>query len=189
MWRSPGTYDQKHFDRIGGIRHVVAYGPGRLDVAHQPDEWCSIEDLINATKVIALTRFSSSRDRDGFHYDLTMTNNLFSLENRVVVVVGAGSGIGEAVAIGAAGQGARVACLDVKARHRRSQPPREFEAAEALPTLPRSTSSTALPLTRRYRRSPKRLGRLDALVCTPAINVRKKILDYSDDEFDRRGQD
>ena len=51
---SPGTYDQKHFDRIGGIRDVVAYGPGRLDVAHQPDEWCSIEDLINATKVIAL---------------------------------------------------------------------------------------------------------------------------------------
>ncbi len=51
---SPGTYDQKHFDRIGGIRHVVAYGPGRLDVAHQPDEWCSIEDLINATKVISL---------------------------------------------------------------------------------------------------------------------------------------
>jgi succinyl-diaminopimelate desuccinylase len=51
---SPGTYDQKHFDRIGGIRHVVAYGPGRLDVAHQPDEWCSIEDLVNATKVIAL---------------------------------------------------------------------------------------------------------------------------------------
>jgi succinyl-diaminopimelate desuccinylase len=51
---SPGTYDQKHFDRLGGIRHVVAYGPGRLDVAHQPDEWCSVEDLTNATKVIAL---------------------------------------------------------------------------------------------------------------------------------------
>ena len=27
--------------------------------------------------------------------------------------------------------------------------------------------------------------RLDAVVCTPAINVRKKILDYTDDEFDR----
>jgi succinyl-diaminopimelate desuccinylase len=52
---SPGTYDQKHVDRIGGIRHAVAYGPGILDLAHQPDEWCSIEDLINATKVIALS--------------------------------------------------------------------------------------------------------------------------------------
>jgi succinyl-diaminopimelate desuccinylase len=52
---SPGTYDHKHFDRLGGITHCVAYGPGVLDVAHQPDEWCEIEDLINATKVLALT--------------------------------------------------------------------------------------------------------------------------------------
>jgi succinyl-diaminopimelate desuccinylase len=52
---SPGTYDHKHVDRIGGIRHCVAYGPGILDLAHQPDEWCSLDDLVNATKVIALT--------------------------------------------------------------------------------------------------------------------------------------
>jgi succinyl-diaminopimelate desuccinylase len=52
---SPGTYDHKHFDRLGGIQHCVAYGPGILDLAHQPDEWCAIEDLINATKVLALT--------------------------------------------------------------------------------------------------------------------------------------
>ena len=52
---SPGTYDQKHVDRIGGIRHCVAYGPGILDLAHQPDEWCGIDDLVNATKVLALT--------------------------------------------------------------------------------------------------------------------------------------
>ena len=52
---SPGTYDHKHVDRIAGIRHCVAYGPGILDLAHQPDEWCGIDDLVNATKVIALT--------------------------------------------------------------------------------------------------------------------------------------
>jgi succinyl-diaminopimelate desuccinylase len=52
---SPGTYDHKHVDRIGGIKHCVAYGPGILDLAHQPDEWCAIDDLINATKVLALT--------------------------------------------------------------------------------------------------------------------------------------
>jgi succinyl-diaminopimelate desuccinylase len=52
---SPGTYDHKHVDRIGGIRHCVAYGPGILDLAHQPDEWCGVDDLVNATKVIALT--------------------------------------------------------------------------------------------------------------------------------------
>jgi len=51
---SPGTYDQKHFARIGGVPHCVAYGPGDIEQAHQPDEWCRIDDLVSATKVIAL---------------------------------------------------------------------------------------------------------------------------------------
>jgi succinyl-diaminopimelate desuccinylase len=51
---SPGTYDHKHVARIAGVPHCVAYGPGILDLAHQPDEWCAIDDLINATKIIAL---------------------------------------------------------------------------------------------------------------------------------------
>jgi succinyl-diaminopimelate desuccinylase len=52
---SPGTYDQKHVDRIGGIPHCVAYGPGVLELAHQPDEWVSIDDIVASTKVLALT--------------------------------------------------------------------------------------------------------------------------------------
>jgi len=51
---SPGTYDQKHFDRIGNIPHTVAYGPGVLDLAHQPDEWVGIDDLKNSIAVLAL---------------------------------------------------------------------------------------------------------------------------------------
>ena len=51
---SPGTYDHKHVARIAGIPHCVAYGPGELELAHQPDEWCRIDDLVNATKVLAL---------------------------------------------------------------------------------------------------------------------------------------
>jgi succinyl-diaminopimelate desuccinylase len=51
---SPGTYDQKHIARIAGVPHCVAYGPGILDLAHQPDEYCDVADLVNATKVIAL---------------------------------------------------------------------------------------------------------------------------------------
>jgi succinyl-diaminopimelate desuccinylase len=50
---SPGTYDHKHVARIAGVPHCVAYGPGMLDLAHQPDEYCDVEDLITATKVIA----------------------------------------------------------------------------------------------------------------------------------------
>ena len=52
---SPGTYDQKHVARIAGIEHCVAYGPGVLELAHQPDEWCGIDDLVKATSVLALT--------------------------------------------------------------------------------------------------------------------------------------
>lgn len=52
---SPGTYDQKHIDRIGRLRNCIAYGPGILDLAHQPDEWVGIDDMADAAKVMALT--------------------------------------------------------------------------------------------------------------------------------------
>ena len=52
---SPGTYDHKHVARVAGVEHCVAYGPGILELAHQVDEYCGIEDLVNATKVLALT--------------------------------------------------------------------------------------------------------------------------------------
>ena len=51
---SPGTYDQKHVARIAGVPHCVAYGPGELALAHQPDEYCTVADIIAATKVLAL---------------------------------------------------------------------------------------------------------------------------------------
>ncbi len=51
---SPGTYDQKHIDRVGKLRDCIAYGPGILDLAHQPDEYVEIEDMVNSAKVMAL---------------------------------------------------------------------------------------------------------------------------------------
>lgn len=51
---SPGTYDHKHVDRIAGVPNCVAFGPGILDLAHQPDEYCAIDDLVHSTKVLAL---------------------------------------------------------------------------------------------------------------------------------------
>ncbi len=51
---SPGTYDQKHFARIAGVEQCVAYGPGILQLAHQPDEHCEIEHLILACKAMAV---------------------------------------------------------------------------------------------------------------------------------------
>ncbi len=51
---SPGTYDQKHFARIAGVAHCVAYGPGEIEQAHQPDEYCRVDDMVTAAKVMAL---------------------------------------------------------------------------------------------------------------------------------------
>jgi len=50
---SPGTYDQKHIARIGHLHDCIAYGPGILDLAHQPDEYIVIEDMVTAAKVMA----------------------------------------------------------------------------------------------------------------------------------------
>jgi succinyl-diaminopimelate desuccinylase len=52
---SPGTYDQKHIDRIGRMHNCIAYGPGILDLAHQPDEYVGVDDMLDAGKVMALT--------------------------------------------------------------------------------------------------------------------------------------
>jgi succinyl-diaminopimelate desuccinylase len=52
---SPGSYDQKHIDRIGKLRDCIAYGPGILDLAHQPDEYVGIDDMVQSAKVMALS--------------------------------------------------------------------------------------------------------------------------------------
>ncbi|MEP0505049.1 MAG: acetylornithine deacetylase/succinyl-diaminopimelate desuccinylase family protein [Paracoccaceae bacterium] len=49
---SPGSYDQKHIDRIGKLRNCIAYGPGELELAHKPDEWVGITDMIDSAKVM-----------------------------------------------------------------------------------------------------------------------------------------
>ncbi|MFP1644434.1 acetylornithine deacetylase/succinyl-diaminopimelate desuccinylase family protein [Pontitalea aquivivens] len=51
---SPGTYDQKHIDRIGRLKNCIAYGPGVLALAHQPDEWVGVDDMADSARVMAL---------------------------------------------------------------------------------------------------------------------------------------
>ncbi len=51
---SPGTYDQKHIDRIGKLEDCIAYGPGILTLAHQADEYINISDMIDSACVMGL---------------------------------------------------------------------------------------------------------------------------------------
>ena len=101
--------------------------------------------------------------------------DLFRLDGRSALVVGAGSGIGAAVAEGFAAFGARVVCADSR-----------LDAAEKiaaaigghtvhLDILDPEAPDSALAA----------LGAPHILVTTPAINVRKRIVDYTDGDLDR----
>jgi NAD(P)-dependent dehydrogenase (short-subunit alcohol dehydrogenase family) len=108
----------------------------------------------------------------------------FRLDGRVAAIVGAASGIGEAVALACARQGARVACLDRDADGAASVASRiaaEGGASEsgALDVRDAGAVRGAFEALR------GRHGRLDIAVSTPAVNVRKRLLDYSEDELDR----
>ena len=58
---SPGTYDQKHIARVGHLKDCIAYGPGILDLAHQPDEYVDIDDMIHSAQVMAMAALSLLR--------------------------------------------------------------------------------------------------------------------------------
>lgn len=109
---------------------------------------------------------------------------MFSLEGKVIAVIGAGSGIGEAVAIGAAREGGDVFCLDIKADGAAA-------TAETIRKAGGSAQSGAIDITEvtstrdAIVEAASKHSRLDGIVCTPAINVRKPILHYTGEEFDR----
>ena len=109
---------------------------------------------------------------------------MFRLDGKTIAVIGAGSGIGEAVAIGAAQQGGHIICLDLNADSAAA-------TAAAIAKAGGSADAGAVDITNAtsvrdaLANSLHRRTALDGLVCTPAINVRKPILKYSADEFDR----
>jgi NAD(P)-dependent dehydrogenase (short-subunit alcohol dehydrogenase family) len=105
---------------------------------------------------------------------------LFRLDGKVTAIIGGASGIGEAVVVGAVAHGATVVVLDANAA-----------AAEAVAGRLQHASAAALDIRDGQQVQAAldgivaKHGRLDIVVCTPSINVRKRILDYSLDEFDR----
>ncbi len=107
-------------------------------------------------------------------------STMFDLTGKRALVVGAGRGIGEAGAQGLAAFGARVFCADV-----------DGEAAEETAGEIRSQNGGAealeLDMTDpgSVRAAAERVGVPDVLVSTPSINVRKPLLEVTDEEFDR----
>ena len=113
-----------------------------------------------------------------------MAADMFRLDGKTVVVIGAGGGIGEACAIAIGAQGAHTVCLDLNGD-------RAAATAQAITAAGGTAESAVLDLVdgvataTALDKVAHDNGRLDGLVCTPAVNVRKPILKYSLEEFDK----
>ncbi|MGQ0568485.1 MAG: SDR family NAD(P)-dependent oxidoreductase [Armatimonadota bacterium] len=113
-----------------------------------------------------------------------MYEQMFRLDGRVAVVVGAGSGIGVAAAKGLAAHGARTVCADVNLDGARAAAHEIASAGGAAEAVHVDVNSLA-SVTDMVESVAANHSRLDVLVSTPSINVRKALLQYTDEEFDR----
>jgi NAD(P)-dependent dehydrogenase (short-subunit alcohol dehydrogenase family) len=109
--------------------------------------------------------------------------NLFRLDGKIALVLGAASGIGRACAEALAALGATVICAD------KNKDGLEATAAEigkqglaAAHVLDAGDAEAINALAVAIETTHKRL---DIAVTTPAIHVRKLMLDYTDEEYDR----
>ncbi len=112
--------------------------------------------------------------------ELDEYRQLFDLHGKSAVVIGGASGIGAAAVKGLAAHGASVTIADLPG-------PAAGELAESLAAAGAQTRAASVDLTDRASVDELLGGleRVDVLVCTPAVNVRKPLLDYSEEEFDR----
>lgn len=102
---------------------------------------------------------------------------LFDLTGKTAMVIGAGSGIGEATAMGLSDFGADVICADLN----------HDAAISTLEKLQGDGSAIQLNITDKARVEEVFLDleALDIVICTPSVNVRKPMLDYTEEEFDK----
>ncbi|MCX7752110.1 MAG: M20/M25/M40 family metallo-hydrolase [Blastocatellia bacterium] len=57
----PATSECAHVER-SGVREYLLYGPGRFELARQPDEYCRLEDVVAGCKVLALALLRTLRE-------------------------------------------------------------------------------------------------------------------------------
>ncbi|HLZ02901.1 MAG TPA: SDR family NAD(P)-dependent oxidoreductase [Bradyrhizobium sp.] len=107
-------------------------------------------------------------------------SKLFDLTGKRALVIGAAKGIGQAGCFGLASHGAHVVCGDIDMANAR-------ETAATIKAAGHSAEALHVDLSdaKSIADAAAAVGAPDVLVVTPAINVRKRLVDISDDEFDR----
>jgi NAD(P)-dependent dehydrogenase (short-subunit alcohol dehydrogenase family) len=108
--------------------------------------------------------------------------NLFDLTGKHALVIGAASGIGKEAALGLAAFGATVACADV-----RLEPLQSLLKDLNNKNGGRGATAHSVDLTQQQSVTDlvSSLPKLDILVCTPSVNVRKRLLEYTETDFDK----
>ena len=112
------------------------------------------------------------------------TKDYFNLKNKIVAIIGAASGIGKAASLEFANQGATVHCFDINDAGVQAVVQQIKESGCA-------SYGTMLDITKEDLVNEaldsivQRHNQLDAVICTPSVNVRKSLLTYSSDEFDK----
>jgi NAD(P)-dependent dehydrogenase (short-subunit alcohol dehydrogenase family) len=107
-------------------------------------------------------------------------SRIFDLGGRRALVIGGGSGIGRASCLGLACFGAEVVCGDVDMAKAK-------DTVRAITAGGRCGEALHIDLCDRdsVAAAAKAVGVVDVLVISPSINVRKPLLDVTEDEFDR----
>jgi NAD(P)-dependent dehydrogenase (short-subunit alcohol dehydrogenase family) len=129
-----------------------------------------------------LTRSRASQSKKAL--TLKDYRKLFDLAGKTAVVLGAASGIGKSSAATLAGLGARVVCAD-----------RDIEGCEATAAGIRADGGEAEAVITDAASGAEvsaladsvklKFQRLDIALTTPGLNIRKTILDYTDEDLDR----
>jgi NAD(P)-dependent dehydrogenase (short-subunit alcohol dehydrogenase family) len=115
---------------------------------------------------------------------VTDYRKLFDLTGKTAVVLGAASGIGKSSAEALAALGARVLCADKSAEGAQVTAAAIRERGGAADAAACDAASAA-DVTALAKIAMRMFPRLDIAVTTPGLNIRKTILDYTEEDLDR----
>ncbi|MBV8030715.1 MAG: SDR family oxidoreductase [Betaproteobacteria bacterium] len=109
---------------------------------------------------------------------------LFDLSGRKALVLGAGSGIGRACAEALGALGAEVHCADLDGAKAEAAA-KAIVAAGGAASASAADAASGEQVSALVARARKSLGAIDIGVTTPGINIRKRVFDYTEAEFDK----
>jgi NAD(P)-dependent dehydrogenase (short-subunit alcohol dehydrogenase family) len=115
---------------------------------------------------------------------MTDYRRLFDLTGKTAVVLGAASGIGKSSAETLASLGAQVLCAD-RDRDRSEATVAAIRAAGGWAEAMTTDAALASDVASLAAAAKAKFSRLDIAVTTPGLNIRKTILDYTEEDLDR----